>query len=424
MSRTLLVAVISTISLTTATRADNWPQWRGPNNDGICKEVNLPTKWSATENIAWTLPLPGVSGATPAIWGEHIFLISEDGDNLLLMCVSTKGKEIWRKRLSSATHRQRTEEQRGGSASPSTDGKHVWAMAGTGELACYDFNGNESWRVDLQERYGRFNIQFGMHSTPVLYGDRLYLQLLHSDANIVVALDKATGKEIWKVDRISDSHGWECPHSYASAMMWHDGKDAYLLTHGNDYTVAHDLKDGHELWRLGGLNPKDRYVDTLRFVASPVAVADLIVVPTAKTGAVVAVKPTAKGNFEAGSQYEQWRMPKGTPDVSSPLVYDGLVYLVGEWGTLTCLNAKTGEQQYSEPLFKGRVRHRASPVYADGKIYVTSRDRGSIHVVKAGPKFELLAKTEMPDDFAASPAIADGRIYLRGFKALYAIGPK
>src|SRR5262249_8799450 len=149
--------------------------------------------------------------------------------------------------------------------------------------------------------------------------------------------------------------------------------------------------------------------------ASPVAVPDLIVVPTAKSGPVVGVKPEAKGLIAMGSPFEQWRRPRNTPDVPSPLVHEGLVYLCGESGILTCLNAKTGQEVYQERLH--RARYRASPVYADGKIYCTARD-GIVSVVKAGPKFELLAANQLPDQLAASPAIANGRIYLRGFEAL------
>src|SRR5262249_2794654 len=149
----------------------------------------------------------------------------------------------------------------------------------------------------------------------------------------LVAIDKATGKDVWKVNRTSDAHG-ECEHSYASACLWTNGSDAYLIVHGCDYATAHRLSDGSEIWRLGGLNPKGHYNPTLRFVASPVAVADLIVVPSAKNGPVVGVKPSAKGTIMSGSGYEQWRRPTNTPDVPSPLVHDGLVYLCRESGTL------------------------------------------------------------------------------------------
>src|SRR5262249_26147573 len=297
------------------------------------------------------------------------------------------------------------------------DGQHVYAFAGTGDFACFDFQGKEAWRFNAQERYGKFRIQHGMHVTPLLHGDRLYLSLLHSGGWWIVAIDKWTGKEAWKVKRDSDATA-ENEHSYASPSLWQNGKEEYLIVHGNDYATAHRLSDGREIWRLGDLNAKDSYNSPLRFIPTPVTTSNLIVVPTAKNGPVVGLKPEAKGAIETGGYFEQWRRPHGTPDVSSPLVHDGLVYLCREQGVLICLDAKTGKEQYQETLH--RARYRASPVYADGKIYLTARD-GVITVAKAGPKFEKLATNRMSDQIAASPAISNGRIYIRGFEALYAI---
>jgi outer membrane protein assembly factor BamB len=422
--------------------ADNWPQWRGPANDGVCTEKNLPAEWSETKNIAWKLKLPGMGGATPAVWGDRIFLTGEAGaekgkrgprggkpGELVLLCVSTSGKELWKKSLGAGTRRARFDEGNGASASPSTDGKHVYAFVGNGEFAAFDFAGKEVWRFNVQKRYGRFRIQFGLHSTPVLHGDRLYLQLIHSGGKrtddgiegLVVAIDKATGNEVWKAARKSDGTD-ENEHSYASAFLWKNGKDAYLVVHGNDYATAHRLQDGKELWRLGGLNPKDdRYNRFLRFVASPVCTPDLIVIPSAKNGPVVGLKPTASGLVGAGSKHEQWRRDHNTPDVPCPLVHDGLVYLAREHGGLLVLEAKTGKEVYNKPTH--RHRHRASPVYADGKVYITARD-GTTCVVRAGRTFELLAKNKLPDQTAASPAISNGRIYIRGFDSLWAIEAK
>jgi outer membrane protein assembly factor BamB len=397
--------------------AENWPQWRGPTDDGICRETNLPTDWGATKNIAWKLPLPGMGGSTPVIWGDRIFLTSEDGDDVVLLCVSTAGKPVWKRKLGTGRARFRRDEGNQASPSPSTDGRHVFAFTGTGDFACFDFAGKEIWKFNAQERYGPFKIQHGMHVTPLLYGDRLYHSLLHSGGWWVLAIDKITGKEVWKVKRDSDARA-ECEQAYASPCLWHNGKDAYLIVHGCDYTTAHRLSDGGEIWRLGDLNPKDQYNPTLRFVTTPVAAADLIVVPTAKSGPVIGVKPEAKGLITTASPFEQWRKPRITPDVPSPLVNDGLVYLCRETGVLICLDAKTGQERYQQRLHA--ARYRASPVYADGKIYCTSRD-GFVSVVKAGPMFELLAVNQLPDQIAASPAIAGGRIYLRGFEALYAI---
>jgi outer membrane protein assembly factor BamB len=398
--------------------ADRWPQWRGPANDGISPETKVPSEWGEGKNEVWTLPMPGMAGSTPVVWGDRMFLTSADGDDIVLLCVSTGGKELWKHRLGLGKGKYFRDEGNDASASPCTDGSHVCAFTGAGDFVCVDFEGNEVWRFNAQERYGAFKILHGMHVTPVLHGDRLYLPLLHSGGWWVVALEKGTGKEVWKVERKTDGR-FEGEHSYASPCLWSNGKDAYLVVHGCDYTTAHRLGDGGEIWRLGDLNPKDKYNATLRFVASPLATPELIIVPTAKNGPVVAVKHDASGAITAGSAAEQWRMPKGTPDVPSPLVHDGLLYLCRENGFLHCLDFKTGKEHYYQRLHGGR--YRASPVYADGKLYLTCRD-GTISVVKAGPKFELLAENKLPDTFTASPVIVGGHIYLRGFKTLYAIG--
>jgi outer membrane protein assembly factor BamB len=420
-----VAATFTILALNAPTQAENWPQWRGPTNDGISQEKNLPTQWSEDpkdagkdQNIVWKLRLAGRGGSTPAIWGDRIFLTSEDGDNIVLLCISTDGKELWKHPLGTGHKRYMRDEGDLASASPSTDGQHIWAFDGLGDFVCVVMDGKEVWRFNAQERYGKFCMQWGTHTTPLLYGDRLYLQLLHSGGHWVIALDKATGKEVWKVERPTDARA-ECKESYTSPVVWHDGKNAYLVTHGNDYGVALRLEDGQEIWRVADLNPKEHYNPTLRFVASPLASADLIVIPSAKNGPVVGVKPNANGLVEKGSAYEQWRLAKGTPDVPSPFILDGLVYLCRETGVLVCLDAKTGKELYNERLHN--ARHRASPVYGDGKLYLAARD-GMVTVVRAGPKFEKLASNRLHDDISASPVISNGRIYIRGFKNLYAIG--
>ena len=269
----------------------------------------------------------------------------------------------------------------------------------------------------MQKRYGKFNIQFGLTSTPVLDGDRLYLQLLHSGAALVIAGEKASGKEVGGQVRTSDARA-ECEHSYASPILYRDNEREFLLTHGCDYIVAHSLSDGHELWRCGGLNPKGRYNETLRFVASPVAVPGLIVVPSAKNGPVLGLSPDASGDISDSAQSRLWTKSDNTPDVPSPLVVDGLVYLCHENGVLTCLDAESGKQYYRERAFSDH--YRSSPVYGDGKIYLTAKG-GVVTVVEAGRDFEILSSNDMGESMSASPAISGGRIYLRTLEALYAI---
>jgi outer membrane protein assembly factor BamB len=412
-----LLAIL--LNLAGAAHAENWPQWRGARIDGVSAEKNLPSEWNieSGKNIAWKLALPGQAGATPVVWGDRIFLTSAAGSDLVLLCIDTSGKELWRKTVASGDKTARGDEGNSASPSPSTDGQHVWTMMGTGDLHCYDMDGNLVWKKDLQQEYGKFKIQFGMTSTPVLDGERLYLQLIHSGGAQVIALDKATGKEIWAVKRASDARD-ECEHSYASPVMYRDNDRSLLITHGADYVIAHDPKDGREVWRCGGMNPKGSYNATLRFVASPVAVPGLIVVPTAKGGPVLGLKPEGMGDITGNTDQMPWRLPRNTPDVPSPLVRDGLVYLCRESGNLIVLDAKTGEQHYESRTHADR--HRASPVYADGKIYLSSRD-GTVSVVKAGTKFELLAQNKLKEPLSASPAISNGTIYLRGFNTLYAI---
>jgi outer membrane protein assembly factor BamB len=404
--------------LTANSFADNWQQWRGMHNDGISNETEAPIQWSQTENVKWRLPLPGEAAATPIVWEDKIFLTSAEGDALVLMCISAEGKELWKRTLGHGNRDVRSGEANFAAPSPVTDGEHVWAFLGTGDLACYDFEGNQVWHTNIADRYGKFRLGFVMSSTPVLDKDRLYVQLIHSNAWLVLSLDKMTGKEVWKHDRKSDATA-ECEHAYTSPILYRDAEREYLVVHGADYVTAHSLEDGSEIWRCGGLNPISSYNYSLRFVTSPVATEGLIVVPSAKNGPVLGINPAAAPGDITDSEWQIWKRQRGTPDVPSPLIHDGLVYLCRENGNLICLDATTGEQLYRERTHLHR--HRASPVYANGHIYLTSRD-GVITVVKAGREFEIVASNSMGEIIAASPAIANGTLYLRSYQALYAIG--
>ncbi|MEE9603852.1 MAG: PQQ-binding-like beta-propeller repeat protein [Thermoguttaceae bacterium] len=415
----LLLALTGVLVLATAAAAENWPAWRGPRGDGISTEKNIPSKWSKTENVAWRLPLPGPAGSTPIVWEDRIFLTSVDGDDLVLLCVGTDGKQLWRQVVGTGNVNVRGDEGNSAAPSPSTDGKYVWVFFTSGDLACYDFQGEQIWKCNVQERYGRFKMFFGMSSTPVLYGERLYLQLIHSGGAKVIALDKNTGEEVWVRKRESDARG-ECEHAYASPRIYRDSQREYLLTHGADYIIAHDLAGGRELWRCGNLHPASGYNPTLRFVASPLAVPGMIVVTSAKKGPTIALRPDGSGDITDKPAYHLWRHD-ATPDVPSPLAVNSLVYLYRENGNLVCLDAKTGKQYYEERTHPGR--HRASPVYADGKIFLAARD-GRVTVVKPGKKFEIIAENDIQEPLTSSAVISGGRLYLRSYEALYAIGGK
>lgn len=257
-------------------RADNWPHWRGPENNGVAATSTLPITWSESKNIAWKLPLPGKAGSTPIIWGDRIFLTSSRKNDFVLLCIRTDGKPLWERSLAKGVDlASKKDEGNEGAASPSTDGKHIYTFHWSGAVASHDFEGREVWKFNAQERYGRFDILHGVHSTPN---------------------------------------------------------------------------------------------STLQLIASPVATPGLLLVPTAKGGPVVAVKPGAKGLLQTGHSSELWRIAKGSPDVPSPLVHAGLVFLVKEPGLLHCLDARTGAELYLERLHADR--YCASPIVAAGRIYV------------------------------------------------------
>jgi outer membrane protein assembly factor BamB len=436
LCQSLLLPLVAAAFVSPAS-AENWPQWRGPQGNGHSEEQGIATRWSRTENVAWRKELPGPGGATPVVFGDRIFVTSslgdEEGADLLLLCFSTGGKELWRQTVGTGNHKARTIEGNSASPSPATDGKHVWCFFGTGVLACYTVDGKEVWKTDLQERYGKFDIQFGMTSTPVLDRDALYLQLIHGTwggpykVAKVIRVNALTGEEEWAVDRPSEATD-ECKHSYASAFLYdHDGM-RFLVTHGADCTVAYDLKTGAELGRVGDLNGPTRlndnqYDHTLRFVASPALGEGVIIIPTAKAGPLVAVnvRDDLEGDITKRPEAVRWVYDK-TPDVSIPLIVDDLVYVVMKPGQVFCIDVNTGEEKFFERIHN--AEHRASPVYADGHIYICSRD-GICTVLKAGPEFEVVAENDVGNEpITASPVISNGTLYLRSYDALYAIRSK
>lgn len=415
-----LPALFLVAATATLAPADNWPQWRGPKNDGHSAEKGIPTEWGPDKNVVWKLKLPGAGAGTPAVWGDKIFITSVDGDDVVLLCVGTDGKERWKEKLTNTGKRRYPNPSKGdvtdASASCTTDGKHVWSYVSSGKLTCHTTDGKPVWDADLQ-KYGPFAIQFGCHWTPVVYKGAVYTQVMHRKAQLVVALDALTGEEKWKKDRPGYGKG-ESPDTYSSAFIWEGEGGPLLVAHGNDYCTGHKLTDGTEVWRVQGLNPTTN--GAWRFVSNPLVTPNLIVVPSCKSGPTVGFNPVgAKGDISPDNAAELWRI-NSTPDVIAPILVGDVVYYSGD-GPFTAVDAKSGKQLYREQLTK--AIHRANLVAADGKIYVTAIN-GATDVVAAGREFKKLATNSVPDTVYASPAIAGGRVYIRGFEHLWAIGPK
>ena len=417
MTHALLAALIF------AAPAGEWPQWRGPAGDGVAAAgANPPAEWAADKNVLLKIALPGPGASTPCISGGKVFFTAQAPNEIVLLCLNeSDGKIRWSRPLGAGAGKFRNDEGNLASASCCTDGKRVFAFAGNGTLAAFDFAGAEVWKIDCQKQYGEFAIQFGAHWTPVADSGKLYVQLFHRKAQLLICLDAISGKESWKVTRASDSKpGTESPDVYSSPQIWRGGDKAALIAHGNDYCTAHSLSDGHELWRVGELNPKGNYNRNWRAVASPLVTPDLIVVPSCKNGVVVGIDPAkASGLVLPGTPGEKWRLPRGTPDVPSPILVGGTLFLMGEKGRLTALDPASGEELASLQLTN--ERHRANPVAAGGKLYLVGRE-GTMPVVTATRNPEIVAKNKLPDTFTASPAIVGDRIYLRGWDFLWVVG--
>jgi outer membrane protein assembly factor BamB len=410
------------LALALVAGAEDWPTWRGPSGNGVSSEKNLPLKWSTAENVAWKLAMPSFSGSTPIVSGNRIFLNvadplqSRETVTLHLWCVDRdSGKVLWQRPLGGGNHQER--KQNMSSPSPVTDGTKVWVMTGTGVLKAFDFAGAELWVRDIQKEYGRFGQQWGYGSSPLLHGDSLYVQVLHGmrtdDPSYLLRIDKTTGKTLWRSERPTRAY-MESPDAYTTpALLQYAGKTEIVVT-GGDVVTGHDPATGKELWRANGLNPSND--PNYRIVASPVIVGDLIIAPT-RERPMLALRAGGRGDVTKSALL--WTFDSG-PDVPTPVTDGTYVYVVNDRGIMFCLDAKTGKPFYARHRLRPGT-YSASPVLADGRIYVTSED-GVTSVIKAGPEFQVLAENDFDDYTLSSPAISGGRIFFRTTKFLWAIG--
>jgi outer membrane protein assembly factor BamB len=423
MRNRALITLLVTCSVVSLSARENWPQWRGPSANGISTEKNLPLKWSRTENVAWKLAMPALSGSTPIIWGDRIFLNVADAlpdtgqaPSLHLWCVDrAKGTILWQKPLGGGNHMQRKQNQ--STPSPVTDGTSVWVMTGTGIFKAFDFTGKELWVRDIQKDYGYFGLNWGYGSSPLLYGDSLFVQVLHgmkTDApSYLLRIDKATGKTIWRVERPTNAY-MESPDAYTTPALLEVGTAKEIVLTGGDVVTGHDLATGKELWRVDGLNPTNN--PNYRIVASPVVYGDLIIAPTRERPMLVL---KAGGRGDITKSHVLWSFDSG-PDVPTPVTDGTYLYSVNDRGIMFCLEARTGKEIYGRQRLRTGT-YSGSPVLADGRIYITNED-GVTSVIKAGPEFQVLAENEFDDYSLSSPAVSGGQIFFRTTKFLWAIG--
>ncbi|MBM3751659.1 MAG: hypothetical protein FJW21_10860 [Acidimicrobiia bacterium] len=469
-----IIGLTSMVTLAgTVLLAEDWPHWRGPSHNSVSTETNLPVTWGAacadtdapavsidetpdgsvvlqqrgggrgggqegrpltpfactnlkTNNVAWKIPLPAYSGSTPIIWGNTIFLNVATAANtgaLELWAIDrTKQTVSWKRPLANSNHMER--KQNMSSPSPVTDGTHVWVMTGVGALKAFDFAGEEVWSRNIQNDYGRFGLNWGYASSPLLKHNALYVQVLHGmktdDPSYLLKIDATTGKTIWKVDRLTEALA-ESPDSYTTPLWVEANGRAELIITGGDVISGHDPATGAEYWRADVLNPQRNR--NYRIVASPTVVGDLIIAPT-RNNPMVAIRPGGKGDVVA--THVAWSFAQG-PDVPTPVSDGTLLYIVRDGGVAFALDAKTGATVYGpERLPSGT--YSASPILADGKIYVTTEEEGITTVYRAGPKFEILASNRLADDCSpyclSTVAISDGQLFMRTASFLWAIGDR
>lgn len=406
------------ISLTA--QAENWPNWRGPNANGIVPGSGYPTEWGEEENIAWKVKLPGWGTSTPAIWEQQIFVsYADEGENGLI-CLDRSGKELWKSSFGkAATHKNR--KASAANPSPLTDGKHVYVYYKSGDLACVTLDGTTVWHINLQQKYGPDRLNWDLGTSPVLTDDLVVVAVMHQGPSYLVALNKQTGDEVWKQSRDLGAPA-EARDSYSTPIVLKDGDREKLIVLGADFVTAHEAATGEEIWRVGDLNPEQ--ARNFRSIASPVVAGELVIAPYARGRTITAIKLGGEGDVtESHVSWTQYTDRNSTADVPTPIAYEGNVYISGDRGDVTCMEIATGKELWIEELPRNRYVYSASPVIADGKLYATRED-GRTFVLKVGSTPELIAENSVRENTLATPAMVDGQIFLRTSDYLICIGKK
>jgi len=424
--------------LKVAAAGSNWPQWRGPDSQGVSREKNLPTEWSATKNIRWKTPIPGRGHSSPVIWNQRIFLttaiegpivpgakavrhrvkgkdsnyVHPEGvgadrrQTLKLLCLDAKtGRLIWETTAYEGTVYDNVHKKNSfASPTPTTDGRFVYVYFGSEGLYSYDFRGHLIWKASLG---GIATMGMGVASSPVLWKDLIILQCDqdNGEESFLAAVNKTNGMLVWKTHRKNRE-------SWATPLIIRNGDRFELVTSGVEKVTAYDPASGKELWHYKGV--------AANAIPSPVAAADLVVL-SAGGGRkrVMAIRPGGTGDL-VNSSNVLWEYNKGTAHIPSPILYRDYLYLMTDAGIMTCLEAMTGKVIYEGGRVPIPATFIASPVAFDGKILLTSQD-GDTFVIKAGPSHQVLSVNSLGEPICASPGIAGGRIFIRGEKHLYCI---
>jgi len=424
---------------TCAARGADWPQWRGPLFNGSTDEKGLPSAWSRTENVAWSADLPGEAASTPVVCGDRVFVSGVDSARDVLQAMAfdrTSGKRLWSRDVARGIRRDQRSNY--ASSSPVTDGKIAVFFFGNGEVACFDADGRPQWSRNLEKDYGPFAFLWTFSSSPLLYEGRLYFQVLQRDVPVgdrglrdrenesyLLAVDPATGKTLWRHVRPSQAVA-ESREAFTTPIPWTYEGRSELLVVGGDAVTGHDPASGAELWRWGTWNPSR--IGHWRQVVSPVAGAGVILVCAPKREPVYAVKAGGKGTLDDRALAWVSRDARDvSSDVPTPAFYDGDFFVLSDVRKcLSRVEAATGKPKWTVAA-PGRAKYEASPLAADGKIYIVNFS-GQVSVVDAanGKVLRTIAMDDPKDGEVVRSSIiaAHGQLFIRTTRKLYCIGKK
>jgi len=426
LSRTvsLLILCLAASALADSAAEKFWPQWRGPLGNGVAPQADPPLNWSETNNIKWKIPIPGEGDSTPIVWENRVFVLSaipvtqqpgdadkEKGPNgtfrFAVICVDRpSGKVLWQKVAREVSpHEGHQENNTFASASPVTDGKLVWAFFGSRGLYCFDFDGNLQWQKDFGLM--KTKMGFGEGASPALSGDTIVVNWDHEGDDFIVALDKTTGKELWRQPR-DEGTGWSTP------LIVEFNGQKQVVVNATGKVRSYDLATGKELWSCGG--------QTVNAIPTPVAQGDLVYVTSGFRGSSLQAIRLGRTGDLTGTDAIAWSRNKSTPYVPSPLLTDHYLYLIsGNEAMISCFDAKTGEPYFERERLEGIRGVYASPVSARERVYVLGRE-GVCTVLKKGPKPEVLAVNRVADGRSdASISLVENQLFLRTAHFLYCI---
>ena len=417
------LGLVLALSATLGAQQQGWPEWRGPNATGVAPNAKPPVEWSESKNVRWKVEIPGRGSASPIVWQDRVYLLTAipaEGDpaarpatvkgrnRYVVMALDRKtGKTVWERTAREEAPHEGTHNQFGTYASSSavTDGQVLIASFESRGIYAYDLSGKKLWEVDLGDKTMRN--EFGEGTTPALHGNTVVIVWDHQGESFIVALDKTTGRERWRVKR-DEIDSWATP------LIVEVGGTAQVITSGMRRVRSYDLATGKVVWEMAGL--------TMNPIPSPVHADGIVYLMSGFRGnSLKAVRlADAKGDITDGPAVI-WTFDRDTPYVPSPLLYDDTLYfLKGNTGVLSAFDAKTGKPHYQLQRIDGVPNVFASPVGADGRVYITGQDGGTA-VIKHGPTYEVLATNKLDDRFDASPALVDNELYLRGYRYLYCL---